>query len=96
MLERISKEEFKKKLDSGEYVLIDVRTQDENNQMKIADSLVCDITRPDFAEKIQSLDKNKKYLIYCMSGNRSSHALGFMGQAGFKEACELEGGIMNW
>ena len=96
MLEKISREEFKKKLDSGEYILIDVRTEAENLQKNIPESMIIDISQPDFAQKILSLDKDKKYLIYCASGNRSSYALSFMEQSGFKEVYELEGGIMNW
>lgn len=96
MLKTIPKEEFKQKLDSGEYLLIDVRTEVENLQKNIPESLVIDISQPDFAQKILALDKDKKYLIYCASGNRSSYALSFMEQSGFKEVYELERGIMNW
>jgi len=90
----ISFGEFKKKLDSGEYILIDIRTQEEHNQERIAESDVFDISQPDFIEKLNSLDKNKKYLIYCRSGSRSGYALKIMYQLGFKEVYDLEGGIM--
>ncbi len=96
MLETISKEEFKQKLDSGDYILIDVRTQGENDEVKIAESLVFDIGQPDFLEKIKDLDRNGKYLLYCASGSRSSHALDFMKQLGFSEVYDLEGGVMNF
>lgn len=96
MVKTISREEFKQKLDSGEYILIDVRTESENLQKNIPESMIIDISQPDFAQKILSLDKDKKYLIYCASGNRSSYALSFMEQSGFQEVYELEGGIMNW
>lgn len=96
MVGTISREEFKQKLDSGEYTLIDVRTQGEHDQVKVAESVVYDISQPDFSEKIQSLNKQGKYLLYCASGARSSHAIGFMSQSGFLEAYDLEGGIMNW
>ena len=96
MLKTISKEKFKQKLDSGEYILIDVRTQRENDEIKIADSLVFDINQPDFSEKIKGLDKNGKYLLYCASGSRSSRALNFMNQLGFSEAYNLKGGIINF
>lgn len=93
---KISKEEFKQKLDSGEYTLIDVRTQGENDEIKIAESLIFDISQSDFPEKIKGLDRNGKYLLYCASGSRSSHALDFMNQLGFPEVYDLEGGIMNF
>ncbi len=96
MLETISAEDFKNKLDTNEYILIDVRTQAEHDQKKIAESEVIDVSQSDFMEKMSSLDKDKKYLIYCLSGARSGHALGIMGQIGFKEVYDLSGGIAGW
>ena len=96
MSETISKEEFKEKLDSGEYILIDVRTQQEHDMAKIAESEVFDVYRPDFVEKIGQLDKNKKYLIYCATGNRSRQVLDFMIGEGFKYVFDLAGGIYNY
>jgi rhodanese-related sulfurtransferase len=95
MIKKISKEEFNEKLNSKEYTLIDVRSQEEHGEEKIAESEVCDITQPDFSEKIGKLDKDKKYLIYCRSGARSEHALQVMKQMGFKEVSSLEGGMMG-
>jgi len=96
MLETISAEDFKNKLDTNEYVLIDVRTQAEHDQKKIAESEVIDVYEPDFMEKMTSLDKDKKYLIYCLSGARSGQVLGIMSQMGFKEVYDLSGGIADW
>ncbi|MCG2695037.1 rhodanese-like domain-containing protein [Candidatus Parcubacteria bacterium] len=93
ILKNISPEEFKEKLNSNEYVLIDARTQEEHNEEKIADSEVMDVTKPDFTEKINSLDKDKKYLVYCKGGVRSGQTMSEMGKMGFKEVLNLEGGI---
>lgn len=92
----ISKEEFKEKLDSGEYILLDVRTQDEHDSKRIAESEVFDITQSDFMNKIERLDKNQKYLIYCKSGRKSNQALEIMKKLGFNKIYDLEGGILNY
>lgn len=92
----ISKDEFKEKLDSGEYTLIDVRTEQEHQMQKIAESDVFDVSQPDFLERLKNLDKNGKYLIYCASGARSGQVLRIMEQMGFVEVFDLEGGILNW
>ena len=82
---------------TGKYQVIDVRTPREIAQGKIIDSaLEIDFYRNDFAKKINKLPKDKKYLIYCRSGNRSSKALKLMKKAGFTEVYELQGGITSW
>jgi len=92
----IPKEEFKEKLDSGEYILIDVRSQFEHNKEKITESEVIDIIQPEFLDKINQLDKNKKYLVYCQSGGRSNQAFGLMIKEGFAEVYDLKGGFANY
>lgn len=95
-IKTISKEDFREKLDSGEFTLLDVRTKNENEMNKIQESDVFDISGSDFLDQIKALDKDKKYLIYCLSGARSNHALGMMEQLGFEEVYDLEGGILRW
>jgi rhodanese-related sulfurtransferase len=92
----LSPEEFKKKLDSGEYDLIDMRTHDEYMNERIADVPNIDIYEDDFNDRLNYLDKEKKYLIYCRSGNRTKMGLNRMKAYGFKEAYDLEGGINAW
>jgi len=96
MIKTISEEEFKEKLDSNDYTLIDVRTQEEHDEKKIADSIVIDISHSDSGNKLSALEKDKKYLIYCFSGVRSGNALEVMNQMGFDEVYDLTGGISNW
>lgn len=95
-IKNISADEFKERLESEEYVLIDVRTQEEHDDKNIAESLVIDVTQPDSVDLIDELDRNKKYLIYCRSGARSGQVLGLMEQLGFKEVYNLEGGMVDY
>lgn len=98
MFKTLSKEEFKKKLEDKSIVLIDVRTDRERDRFwSIREKqLNMDIYNPKVAEDILSLDKSKKYLIYCWHGNRSLTVMNFMQQNWFKWVCELAGGIENW
>ncbi len=92
----ISAEEFNQKLKSGEYTLIDIRTEMEYQQERIADAPNINIASRDFEAKLNELDKNKKYLIYCFSGSRTQMGLRIMQALGFKEVYDLSGGIQVW
>jgi len=92
----ISAMEFKKKVDSGEYNLIDIRTRDEYMDERIADVPNIDIYEDDFDERLGYLDKEKKYLIYCRSGTRTKMGLQRMRALGFPEVYDLSGGIKEW
>lgn len=95
-IQRISVQKFKEKIDSNEYILIDIRTLEEFNESKIQGAINYDIYEDSFKKKISQLDKNKKYLIYCRSGSRSMFALSIFKQLEFQEVYELEGGIIYW
>ncbi len=88
--------EFKKELEKGDWVLIDLRTDWEVAEWVIPWALQIDFYAPDFREKINSLDKNKKYLIYCRSGARSWRTFEFMKQLWFKNVINLKWWILNW
>jgi len=93
----ISPAEFKEKVDSGEYVLVDIRTSEEFKQEKIPGAeLNLDFYADDFEEQVNKLDKNKKYLYYCRSGHRSGEASALAKKFNFTEAYELDGGINAW
>ena len=92
----ISPEEYKEKLESGEYVHIDIRTPQEYNEEKIAEGLNIDFNASDFKEQLDKLDKSKKYIYHCRSGSRSARAVPVFEELGFGEILELQGGINNW
>jgi len=76
--------------------VLDVRTEEEYKNGHINGSMNIDIQSPDFEEKINSLNKDVQYVVYCMSGGRSSRAVSLMDQNGFLHANNLEGGIAAW
>lgn len=78
-------------------VIIDVRTPGEVAEGYIPGATkFIDYNGSDFESQIMGLDTNKTYLVYCKSGNRSGKATTFMVQHGFKNVCNLQGGISAW
>ena len=93
----ISPKEFKEKIDSKEYVLVDIRTTKEDINERIPGTeIVLDFYKDNFSEEVSRLDKSKKYLYYCRTGNRTSHASILAEKFNFTEAYELDGGIVAW
>ncbi len=93
----ISPAEFKKKINEGEYILVDIRTEKEFlNERLLGVDLNLDFYIDDFAEQVNKLDKTKKYLYYCRTGHRSGQAGQYAEQFGFKNVYELKGGIVDW
>ena len=76
IVQTIPVEEFKERIDSKSYKLVDVRTPQEFAGGHIANATNADFENSDkFNEYLNTLNKNEKYLIYCRSGNRSGQAL---------------------
>ncbi|MGB5169251.1 MAG: rhodanese-like domain-containing protein [Acidimicrobiia bacterium] len=82
--------------DPAGLVVLDIRTPEEFNEARLANSINVDYYDADFAEQLDGLDKNDPYVMYCRSGNRSSDAVKTMKELGFVEVYEIDGGIVNW
>jgi len=72
--------------------LIDVRTRGEFQSGHYAGAKCINVDSPDFAQAIKRLNPKHTYLVYCQSGNRSSHAASQMRAAGLTV---LDGGGMH-
>ena len=79
--------------DEKNAVLLDVRTRQENLQIRIPNSIVIDIYEPTFLNHLQKLDRTKTYLVYCRSGSRSYAACMQMKHLGFENVYNLKRGI---
>lgn len=77
-------------------VILDVRTPEEFQTGCIQKAQNIDYHSPDFKQRISALDKNKPYFVYCLAGGRSSAAVSYMRENGFKEVYNLGGGIKAW
>jgi len=77
-------------------VVLDIRTPDEYNGGHLADAVLIDFYEPDFRDMISELDRDKDYVMYCRSGNRSAEAAKIMRELGFTSVDEVDGGIVAW
>ena len=76
--------------------IIDVRTEGEFRMGHIPEATLMDVFSPDFQNKVNALDKDKKILIYCRSGARSAHVCSMLAHSGFKDLSNLFGGLYEW
>ncbi len=91
----INPEEFLDKMSSTNAVVIDVRMPAELSSGKIRGARNINVMGR-FKSKVVNLPKDKEYLIYCRSGNRSASAAQIMTDLGFESVSNLRGGVMAW
>ena len=85
-----------KNKDNQSFIIIDVRTPEEFANEHIENALNLDYYSEKFRDELNKLDKEKTYLIYCRSGNRSGKALSIMKELAFREVYNMLGGIIQW
>ena len=73
---------------------IDVRAVREREQKHIGDSLGIPLNR--LAENLKTLPKDRRLLVYCAGGYRSSIAASLLQRDGFGPVGEIAGGIVAW
>ena len=79
-----------------DFVILDVRTPSEFAAGHIAGARLLNFNAPDFADKIKELPRDKTYLVYCRSGNRSAKAVKLMQANGFSDLINMDGGMLDW
>ncbi len=79
-----------------DFVILDVRTPEEFADGHIENAINLDYYSETFRDELNKLGKNKKYLIYCRSGNRSGKTLNIMERLNFREVYNMLGGIIQW
>ena len=77
-------------------VLLDVRRPDEFAQGHLPGAHNIDVTSPDFAQRMATLDSSQPTYVYCRSGARSAKAAAFLSTAGFGQVFNLTGGVLDW
>lgn len=77
-------------------VILDVRTPEEFEKGHLEGATMINFFDEDFDKKIAELPKDKEYLVYCHSGNRSGKAVKKMEAAGFTNAHNMAGGWSSW
>jgi rhodanese-related sulfurtransferase len=82
--------------DNSNFVLLDIRTPAEVEAGHISGAVNLDLYSPTFEQSLEALDRDKTYLIYCRSGNRTGQARTMMTGMGFSKVYDLDGGINEW
>ena len=79
-----------------EFVILDVRSPGEYSEEHIASAENIDYNSKIFKSEIDKMDRNKKYLVYCRTGHRSSNTVKIKIELGFTDIHNLSGGIKKW
>lgn len=99
-VENLSPEEasawIRKNGSGDDFVLLDVRTPAEYQAERIAGSVLADFQSATFREELEKMDRGKRYLVYCRTGNRSGKAISIMKELQFRDIRHLSGGIVKW
>jgi len=82
--------------DNAIFTILDVRTPGEYNVAHLEGAYMRNFYDSDFMQQLDSLNKDRIYLIYCQSGNRSGQAFTMMQNLGFSEVYNMLGGISAW
>ncbi len=78
-------------------IVIDVRTPAEFNLGHIERAININVASKDFAKKINQLTpKEKTYLVYCRTKNRSNVAVKYMLKNGFTNVYQMVDGFSGW
>lgn len=88
--------ELEKKLAAqADFVLLDVRTQEEYNEGHIPSAVLLPYDRIAAAAAVTLPDKSKEIIVYCRSGRRSAIAAETLGKLGYTKVADF-GGISRW
>lgn len=92
-MKEITPDETAHLLNEENIVIIDVRENEEVAMGKIPGSI--NIPLGELQNRLKPLDKTKKYIIVCRSGNRSSYATNVLHSLGY-DAANMVGGMLEW
>lgn len=96
VLEKITAEKAKEMMDaSEEYILLDVRTQEEFAEGHIAGAILIPDYEIETKAEEQLSDKSATIFVYCRSGRRSALAAEALSKLGYTSIYDF-GGIIDW
>jgi len=77
-------------------VILDVRTAEEFAAGHLKGAQNIDIRQPDAYSKLDKLNHQASYLVYCRTNHRSGMAVDYMMQKGFKTVYQMMDGFPGW
>ncbi len=96
-LNNLNAVEFKAALaETPDVVLIDVRTPTEFEAGHIPNAVNINYLGYDFWDKMEQLDPQRTYFIYCRTARRSVRTCTLMRNGGFQHIFHLDGGWNLW
>lgn len=104
-IKNVTVEEAKKLVGKENVFVLDVRTPSEFNSSHIEGATLIPVTNAfgsDLKEesllkaRINEVPKNKKILVYCRTGHRSTSASTILVKSGYSEVYNMKGGINAW
>lgn len=87
--------EFNQLMQSGDYVILDIRTAKEFDEGHIENAVNLDFYSKNFDQLVLNYKKNG-IMIYSRSSGQSQQAITKLISLGFKNIIELENGLVGW
>ena len=88
-------EAYKKMSESKDFILLDVRTEEEFSERHIEGAVLIPHLEIKARAEKELPDKKKVILVYCRSGGRSAYASGELVSLGYTKVYDI-GGITDW
>lgn len=96
-LNNLNSEEFEQAIyQKKHFTVIDVRTEGEFAAGHLPNAINISYLSYDFWDRIEQLDPDLNYYVYCRSGRRSVRTCTLMKNGGFKSVFNLDGGLNAW
>lgn len=80
----------------SDFAILDIRTPGEFQSGHLPDATLVDFYSQTFPDQLNRLDKEKTYLIYCRSGNRTGRSLEVFIKLKFYRIYHMTTGINGW
>jgi len=77
-------------------VLLDIRTAAEVEAGHLSGASNLDFHSDTFKDELAALSRDRIYLIYCRTGNRTGQVYQMMEEMGFEQVYDMGGGITQW
>ena len=79
-----------------DFAILDIRTPGEFQSGHLPKSIPIDFYSKTFVDQLSRLDKEKTFLIYCRTGNRSTKSLEIFKKLKFQKVYHMASGISAW